>query len=118
MPATREWVASAAEDQAVARLAAADGRWNAACFHAQQASEKLLKGIRESRNQPVPRTHDLERLCEILQGEGVSAEPISVAAESLAADGVHVADADEARQALSLKDQVAAWASEHLAGHR
>jgi HEPN domain-containing protein len=36
------------------------------CFHCQQASEKYLKGLLQELAKPVPRTHDLEDLLELL----------------------------------------------------
>lgn len=33
-----------------------------ACFHAQQAIEKALKGFLALQRQPIPRTHDLDEL--------------------------------------------------------
>jgi HEPN domain-containing protein len=36
--------------------------WDTVCFHAQQAAEKLLKGLLVARGEFVPRTHDLAAL--------------------------------------------------------
>ena len=62
MPAIPEWLAIAEEDRAVAQLAADASRWNATCFHAQQAAEKYLKAVFERQHLTVPRSHDLEYL--------------------------------------------------------
>ena len=44
----RAWLAKAASDLAAAeRLLAAAGPYDAVCFHAQQACEKALKGVRQ-----------------------------------------------------------------------
>jgi HEPN domain-containing protein len=36
------------------------------CFHCQQSSEKFLKGLLEELGQPVPKTHDLDVLLNLL----------------------------------------------------
>jgi HEPN domain-containing protein len=41
------------------------------CFHAQQAVEKSLKAVLFKRQIDFSRTHDLERLAEMLAAEGV-----------------------------------------------
>lgn len=62
------WFAKADSDLADARRTiASSGPYDTACFHCQQAAEKLLKGFLSFHGQPFPRTHDLEelgRLCE------------------------------------------------------
>lgn len=77
MPAIPEWLAVAEEDRAVAQLAADASRWNAACFHAQHAAEKYLKAVFERQHLTVPRSHDLEYLCEQLQGTGLPVADIA-----------------------------------------
>lgn len=37
------------------------------CYHCQQSAEKNLKAYLVLNNQEPPRTHDLERLCELCQ---------------------------------------------------
>ncbi len=39
-----------------------DGPYDTACFHAQQAVEKLLKGLLAFQDQAFPHTHNLEEL--------------------------------------------------------
>jgi HEPN domain-containing protein len=39
-----------------------DGPYDTACFHAQQPTEKALKGFLAFHGQVIPRTHDLEEL--------------------------------------------------------
>lgn len=59
----RGWVLKGDSDLADAkRTAASDGPYDTACFHAQQAVEKYLKGLLAWRERPIPRTHDLEEL--------------------------------------------------------
>jgi HEPN domain-containing protein len=47
------------------RTVASDGPYDTACFHAQQAVEKYLKGYLAWQDQPIPRTHDLEELQQV-----------------------------------------------------
>lgn len=57
------WFRKADSDLANARrTVTGDGPYDTACFHAQQAIEKYLKGYLAWHEQPVPRTHDLEEL--------------------------------------------------------
>lgn len=57
------WFRKADSDLANARrTVTGDGPYDTACFHAQQAIEKYLKGYLAWREQPAPRTHDLEEL--------------------------------------------------------
>lgn len=59
----RGWLVKAASDLNASRLVVeGDGPYDTACFHAQQAIEKALKGFLAFRRQPIPRTHDLEEL--------------------------------------------------------
>lgn len=57
------WFRKADSDLADARRTiASEGPYDTACFHAQQAAEKYLKGYLAWREQGLPRTHDLEEL--------------------------------------------------------
>lgn len=57
------WFRKADSDLADARRSiTSEGPYDTACFHAQQAVEKLLKGYLAWREQAIPRTHDLEEL--------------------------------------------------------
>jgi len=59
----RGWLIKAASDLTAGRLVVeGDGPYDTACFHAQQAIEKSLKGFLVLRKQTAPRTHDLEEL--------------------------------------------------------
>lgn len=65
------WFRKAESDLADAggRTVASEGPYDTACYHAQQAVEKYLKGYLAWQEQPFPRTHDLEelqRLCVAL----------------------------------------------------
>lgn len=55
----RGWLAKAVSDIHTARLlVTSSGPYDTACFHAQQAIEKALKGFLALHRQPIPRTHD------------------------------------------------------------
>ena len=67
-PLTLEWVEKAEEDYHLAQLAQQSSRpfHNFICFHAQQCIEKYLKAWLQETNIPVPRTHNLEELLELI----------------------------------------------------
>ena len=59
----RGWLLKAASDiSAARRVVDGDGPYDTACFHAQQAIEKALKGFLALQKQALPRTHDLDEL--------------------------------------------------------
>jgi len=59
----RSWFQKADSDLADSRrTVASEGPYDTACFHAQQAAEKCLKGLLAFLEQPIPRTHDVEEL--------------------------------------------------------
>ena len=62
----RGWLAKADSDLDAGRLLLANGPYDIACFHAQQAIEKLLKALLAFYDQSAPRTHDLEELQRLL----------------------------------------------------
>jgi HEPN domain-containing protein len=67
--AAHEWLAKAREDLLAVEKLADDGDLTSiAAFHAQQCAEKSLKAVLEAHGQKVPRTHDLVRLNELVQG--------------------------------------------------
>ena len=64
-PLAAEWVEKAEGDVATAERelrARSRPNYDAACFHAQQAGEKYLKGDLQERDARIPRTHDLTQL--------------------------------------------------------
>ena len=72
----RGWFLKAESDLNTARrMVQSDGPYDTACFHAQQAVEKYLKGLLAFRRQPFPPTHDLEELQHL--GEALSAWPLA-----------------------------------------
>lgn len=66
--ATREWVRKADADwKEDARLAAgSDPLHDLACFHCQQTAEKYLKSLLEELGATIPKTHDLDKLLNLL----------------------------------------------------
>ena len=58
----RGWFSKAESDLITARLLLEAGPYDNACFHAQQAVEKYLKGRLVLGEVPFPLTHDLQEL--------------------------------------------------------
>lgn len=67
----RGWFRKADSDLATTRkLLEGEGPYDTACFHAQQAAEKYLKGLLAFKDQPIPFIHDLndlEQLCSSVE---------------------------------------------------
>ncbi len=65
----RGWFCKADSDLHTLRLVLGSaGPYDTACYHAQQAVEKYLKGFLVIRGQSFPYTHDLEELERLCQG--------------------------------------------------
>jgi HEPN domain-containing protein len=68
-PPAREWVDKAEADYTAALLLRKSRKKHArdiVCFHLQQCLEKYLKGRLEEGGVSYPKTHDLERLLDLL----------------------------------------------------
>ena len=65
---TAQWVLKAEDDIESARTLAAlaKPKRDAACFHCQQAAEKYLKALLQELGLVVPRTHELNKLLNLL----------------------------------------------------
>jgi HEPN domain-containing protein len=64
---TAAWVQKAEDDIGSAKLLAQLLRYkDQICFHCQQAAEKYLKAFLQELGAPVPRTHDLDTLLQLL----------------------------------------------------
>ena len=65
---TLEWVEKAEEDYAIVLLIQREQQpmYNSICFHVQQCIEKYLKAWLQEANMPVPRTHDLKELLQLI----------------------------------------------------
>jgi HEPN domain-containing protein len=62
----RGWFLKGESDLSAARrVLDGDGPYDTACFHAQQAAEKFLKGFLALTDQPIPHTHNLEELARL-----------------------------------------------------
>jgi len=64
MTEAERWVEQARRDLDDARYAAAGARWNLACFLAQQAAEKALKGFLYARGAEAVWGHSVAELCD------------------------------------------------------
>jgi HEPN domain-containing protein len=62
----RDWLTRASHDLRAARALSSldDPLLDAAVYHCQQAAEKAVKGWLQSRDNPFPRTHDVEDLID------------------------------------------------------
>ncbi len=79
-----DWLAKAATDLLVCERLLGQGAAlaEAVAFHAQQAAEKSLKALLVARQVEFPKTHDIERLLELVAlGDGPLAEALADAAE-------------------------------------
>ncbi|HTV56788.1 MAG TPA: HEPN domain-containing protein [Terriglobia bacterium] len=61
----RGWLRKAASDMVTLDAAVGAGAFDTACFHAQQAAEKYLKGFLAFHDVPFPYTHNLGDLTEL-----------------------------------------------------
>ena len=62
-----DWLRYAKADLALAQVPLpAGGLYELLCFHAQQAAEKSLKAVLIHHSIELPRTHNLERLIDLL----------------------------------------------------
>jgi HEPN domain-containing protein len=111
----RRWVGKADEDlRAAERLLSLDDSLAAvACFHAQQAVEKLLKALLVLVDEPFPRTHDLLQLLQRLPADLALPIPLDDLAplnrysvEARYPVGEEPLTGEEARAALKVARQV------------
>ncbi len=57
-----DWIFFADSDREAAKETCARGLYHVACFHAQQAAEKLLKACLSRREEAIRKTHSLQEL--------------------------------------------------------
>ena len=104
--AAQGWLDKGDGDLAVARLLATQSpaMYDYACFHAQQAAEKHLKGFLQQHLIPFPRTHNLEDLAQLAMPVQSGLQPhladlrwLSDYAVDIRYPGVTAAAADVAR---------------------
>jgi HEPN domain-containing protein len=81
----RSWLIKALSDLRSARalLGLSEPATDTAVYHCQQAAEKALKGYLAFRDQPLERTHDLERLLELAAQLDSTFAPLEVQADLL-----------------------------------
>ncbi|TAN49857.1 MAG: HEPN domain-containing protein [Methylococcaceae bacterium] len=76
------WLRQGLNDFDMAGILFAAGKWDGACYHAQQAVEKLLKFMISDTGQPIRHTHsvhELARTCnQILETEAFDAALIDL----------------------------------------
>ncbi len=110
-PVTQEWVDKAEGDWAVAGReirVRKSPNYDAACFHAQQCAEKYLKGQLQEESIPVPKTHDLGKLLDLLLPTHSLWAALQLALDTLSVYAVDFrypgdsADKEEARKAVKL----------------
>jgi HEPN domain-containing protein len=77
------WLASAREDLAYARHAAAGGHHAPACFHSQQAAEKAVKAVHYARGARVVLGHTVRALIQSLDPRTEALEALLDAAREL-----------------------------------
>lgn len=67
MPGYHDWLEKAASDLRSSQKLTKDGddTLDTAVYHTQQCAEKALKAYLVFKNQPVPRTHDLQKILEL-----------------------------------------------------
>ena len=86
----RGWVRKAESDLIAMRASAEAGASDAACFHAQQAAEKYLKGYLAHRDCAIPPTHNLLKLITRCAETDASFLELAGAAEMLTPFAVEV----------------------------
>ncbi len=77
------WLASAREDLAYARHAAAGGHHAPACFHSQQAAEKAVKAVHYLRGARAVLGHTVRALIQSLDPRSETLEALLDAAREL-----------------------------------
>ncbi len=120
----RQWLRRGHADLAAARhllSGGADLSYSAA-FHAQQAAEKFLKAALVWHQVEFPKTHDIDRLVELVHTADPSLAALTRQAAALTPYGVEARypgdlpqpDREEAREALTLAEGVREAVLQHL----
>ena len=84
------WLRKAASDMVTLEAALGAGAYDGACFHAQQAAEKYLKGFLAFHDKPFPFTHNLGDLTELCAGVDVLFRTLTPMATELTPYGVRL----------------------------
>lgn len=117
---TEPWIAKAREDFKASQVLFDAGLTDPACFHAQQSAEKWLKALLEERDQPIPKTLDLDALIDRLPNDVISTAAVLTAASVLTSFAVDTrypgteTDTEDAREALMHAQVIMDWAMSML----
>jgi HEPN domain-containing protein len=120
-----DWLNHAESDLRIARLARQDAEVlpNQIAFHAQQATEKALKGVLVGGGVEFPKTHHLEELIALVQETGIS-WPFPVdqvealtpyAVQTRYPGGISQISRAKVDEAIGVAEQVLAWAKDEVA---
>jgi len=113
-PVARGWFQKADSDLAAGNvLLTSGGPFDSACFHAQQAVEKYLKGILTLAGSQFPFTHNLEQLQQIGEAnipgwpfKALALDELTSYAVQIRYDFEFWPDQETAAQALELAEEV------------
>lgn len=89
------WIRKAASDLLAMKASAEVGALDAACFHAQQAAEKYLKGYLVDRDREIPHTHNLYKLLALCSETNPAFDQLTEAAGLLTPFAVEARDDTE-----------------------
>lgn len=78
MNESERWLQFAREDLQMAELAMQAGIYNQVCFHAQQCTEKAVKGLLTAQGQTPPRAHRLGDLLPLLEPNPLASMALDV----------------------------------------
>jgi HEPN domain-containing protein len=68
---TASWLKKAEVDLASAKALFDLALWDTCCYHCQQCSEKLLKGLLAESETEILKTHELNKLFELVKISGI-----------------------------------------------
>ncbi len=71
MTLLQQWLFKAEEDLGSAKLLLLGSFYSTAIYHTQQAAEKALKAYCVYISIPIPRTHNLDALCQLCQSSDI-----------------------------------------------
>ncbi len=117
-----DWLRRAHSDLALARMPPFTGvLLEDLCFHAQQAAEKALKAVLVDSSIPIPRTHNITRLLELIPGD--LTQPRAVQEAMILTDyavasrypgAYEPVEEEELQEAVALAVAVVSWAEEQV----
>ncbi len=85
------WIRKADSDLENAALCLSSGvSLDTACFHAQQAAEKLLKAYLMAYSLPAPFTHNIEKLVELCEQHNAAFQTMKTLGQALTPYAVHL----------------------------